>query len=420
MIATDTRNKLGIALAGDLRAVMQGKVAIAGEASYEAARQVFNGAVDRRPILFAFCQSARDVQEAVRAARAYGLPLSVRGGGHDWAGRALSHHGLVVDLSRMRQVDLAGLLTGGGYGPLLPRFGLALDNLLGAEIVLADGQIVFADSSQNSELFWAIRGGGGNFGVVTSLLVRLHPIEKVLAGFILFPLAEAMSVLTGYSKFASSAPEELSVIGGIVSASDGRPCVLLAPTWSGESKRGEEVVAGLEHLGTPLFAQLSWMKFQDLLALFDAQLVEGRHYFLRTRSLAALSTEAISQLIAAGNGRTSAHSVVLWHHSRGRATRIPVGATSFGVRAEHFMVEVICCWDPTSEKKSQHHRQWAEDLSKALAQIALPGGYPNMLGPDDSEQIPFAYGSNKERLMAAKERFDQDDVFSSATPLRVR
>jgi hypothetical protein len=124
---------------------------------------------------------------------------------------------------------LAGLLTGGGYGPLLPRFGLALDNLLGAEIVLADGQIVFVDSSQNSELFWAIRGGGGNFGVVTSMLVRLHPIEKVLAGFILFPLAEAMSVLTGYCKFASSAPEELSVIGGIVSAPDGKPCVLLAP-----------------------------------------------------------------------------------------------------------------------------------------------------------------------------------------------
>jgi FAD binding domain/Berberine and berberine like len=459
MIAAETRNKLGITVAKDLRAVMQGKVAIAGEASYDEARQVFNGAVDRRPKLFAFCESARDVQKAVRAARACGLPLSVRGGGHDWAGRALSHQGLVVDLSRMRQVEvdvrgrvatvaggaraidviaaagphglaavtgaagavgLAGLLTGGGYGPLLPRFGLALDNLLGAEVVLADGQIVFVDSSQNSELFWAIRGGGGNFGVVTSLLVRLHPIEKVLAGLILFPLAEAMSVLTGYCKFASSAPEELSVIGGIVSAPDGKPCVLLAPTWSGESKRGEEVVAGLLRLGTPLFTQLSWMTFQDLLALFDAQLVEGRHYFLRTRSLAALSTEAISELIAAGNARTSPHTVILWHHFRGRATRIPVGATSFGIRAEHFMVEVICCWDPTSEKKSQHHRQWAKDLSKTLAPMALPGGYPNMLGPDDSEQIPFAYGSNAERLMAAKNRFDQDEVFSSATPLPVR
>ena len=191
MIATDAKTILGIAVAKDFAAVMQGKVAIAGEASYEAARQVFNGAVDRRPKLFTFCESARDVQEAVRAARAHGLPLSVRGGGHDWAGRALSHQGLVVDLSRMRQVEvdartqvatvaggaraidviaaagphglaavtgasgtvgLAGLLTGGGYGPLLPRFGLALDNLLGAEIVLADGQIVFADSSQNSEL----------------------------------------------------------------------------------------------------------------------------------------------------------------------------------------------------------------------------------------------------------------------------
>src|SRR5260370_14960216 len=248
MTTKETRNRLGIQVAKDWRTVMQGKVAIAGEASYEGARQVFNGAVDRQPALFAFCESARDVQEAVCAARAYGLPISVRGGGHDWAGRALSDQGLVVDLSRMRQVEVdvrgrvatvaggalagdvfaaagphalaavtgvagivgfAGLLTGGGYGPLLPRFGLALDNLLGAEIVFADGQIVFADSSQNSELFWAIRGGGGNFGVVTSLLVRLHPIEKVLAGFILFPLAEAMLVLTGYCKFASLAPEEL-------------------------------------------------------------------------------------------------------------------------------------------------------------------------------------------------------------------
>jgi len=459
MITMDTRNKLGITVAKDLRTVMHGNVAIAGEGSYEAARQVFNGAVDRRPTLFAFCEGARDVQEAVRAARTHGLPLSVRGGGHDWAGRALSDHGLVVDLSRMRQVEVdvrgraatvaggalagdviaaagphglaavtvaagtvgfAGLLTGGGYGPLLPRFGLALDNLLGAEIVLADGQILFADSSQNSELFWAIRGGGGNFGVVTSMQVRLHPIEKVLAGFILFPLAEAMSVLTGYCKFASSAPEELSVIGGIVSAPDGKPCVLLAPTWSGESKRGEEVVAGLARLGTPLFTQLSWMKFQDLLAQFDGQLVEGRHYFLQTRSLTTLSTEAILEFIAAGNGRTSPHSVVFWHHLRGRATRIPLGDTSFGIRAEHFMVEVICCWDPTSQEKGELHRQWAEDLSKALAPMALPGGYPNMLGPDDSEQIPFAYGSNAERLIAAKKRFDPDDVFSSATPLRVR
>src|SRR5260370_11814445 len=303
MITTDTKNELGITVAKDLRAVMQGKVAIAGEASYEAARQVFNGAVDRRPKLFAFCESARDVQEAARAARAYGLPLSVRGGRPDWAGRALSHHGLVADLSRMRQVEVdvrgrvatvaggalagdviaatgphglapvtgaagavgfAGLLTGGGYGPLLPRFGFALDNLLGAEIVLADGQMVFADSSQNSELFWAIRGGGGNFGVVTSMLVRLHPVEKVLAGFILFPFAAAMSVLTGYCKFSSSAPEELSVIGGIVSAPDGKPCVLLAPTWSGESKRDEAVVAGLERVGRAVFTPPWWMKLPGL------------------------------------------------------------------------------------------------------------------------------------------------------------
>lgn len=147
---------------------------------------------------------------------------------------AAGSHGLAAVTGAAGTIGLAGLLTGGGYGPLLPRFGLALDNLLGAELVFADGQVVFADSSHNSELFWAIRGGG-NFGVVTSMLVRLHPIEKVLAGFILFPLDEATSVLTGYCKFASSAPDELSAIGGIVSATAGKPCVLLAPTRSGFS-----------------------------------------------------------------------------------------------------------------------------------------------------------------------------------------
>jgi len=346
MIATDTRYKLGIAVAIDFPAVMHGNVAIAGEASYEAARQVFNGAVDRRPMLFAFCESARDVREAVRAARAYGLfrcPCAVgarlggkgaeppwagsgslsgaasrggcsRRGCHSWGGAlagdviaAAGPRGLAAVTGAAGTVGFAGLLTGGGYGPLLPRFGLALDNLLGAEIVLADDQIVFAYSSQNSELFWAIRGGGGNFGVVTSLLVRLHPIEKVLAGFILFPLAEAMSVLTGYCKVASSAPEELSVIWGYCLRSGWQALRAVGAHVERGSKRGEELVAGLARLGTPLFTQLSWMKFQDLLALFDAQLVEGKHYFLRTRSFATLSTEAISEFISAASGRISPH-----------------------------------------------------------------------------------------------------------------
>src|SRR6266404_5181733 len=191
MITTDTTNKVGTTVAKDLRTVMQDKVAIAGEASYEAARQIFNGAVNRRPKLFAFCESARDVQEAVREGLVVGLSrmrqveVDVRGRIATVAGgaraidvnAAAGPHGLAAVTGAAGTVGLAGLLTGGGYGPLLPRFGLALDNLLGAEIVLADSQIVFADSSQNSELFWAIRGGGGNFGAVTSMLARLHPIE---------------------------------------------------------------------------------------------------------------------------------------------------------------------------------------------------------------------------------------------------
>ncbi len=342
-----------LAAAPYLRSVMQGNVLLPGDRAYTSARQIWNGAVDHRPALFALCKTVEDVQAAVRTARAHGLPLSVRGGGHDWAGRALRHDGLVIDLSGMRGVEvepqarvakvgggataidlitaaaphelaavtgtvgavgMVGMTLGGGYGPLTSRYGLALDNLLEAKVALADGQVVVANGLENTELFWALRGGGGNFGVVVSMSVRLHPIGKLLAGLILFPWSEAESVLRGYAEKVASAPDELAVIVGMLSGPDGEPVLFLAPTWSGEPSEGEQIIAGLQTLGTPMLVHIGPMSCSDLLAMYDAHVVNGRHYAVKTRWISAMTPEVISKLIAAGTNRTSPFTAIALHH----------------------------------------------------------------------------------------------------------
>ena len=446
----------GMAAAKELRAIMQGKVVLPGDAEYEGARRVWNGVVNREPALIALCETVQDIRAAVREARAQGLPLSVRGGGHDWAGRALRHNGLVIDLTRMRQVQvdtleqtavvaggatatdlmnaaaphglaavtgnvgavgMAGFLLAGGYGPLTTRFGLALDNLLGADVVLADGQLVTADATQNTDLFWALRGGGGNFGVVTSMRLRLHPVNEILAGIILFPWSEAESVLRGHAEIMASAPDELSVLVVLAPGQDGSPLVFLGPIWTGDPEKGREFMARLEGLGTPLLSQVGPMSYADLLRLYDAQAAEGRHYALKTRWLAELTPEIISEVVAAGTRRTSPFSMIALHHFHGPGTQIPVGATAFGLRQEHFLMEIIAAWDPNEKSESDAHRKWASDLFSVLAPHALPGGYPNFLTADDHEQIGAAYGKNAPRLRDIKWHYDPNNLFSSATPI---
>jgi hypothetical protein len=442
-----------LAAAHDLRVVMQGDVLLPGDCAYSSACQIWNGAVDHRPALFALCRTVEDVQAAVRTARAHGLPLSVRGGGHDWAGRALRHDGLVVDLSGMRGVEvdhqarvakvgggataidlisaaapyelaavtgtvgavgMVGMTLGGGYGPLTSRYGLALDNLLEAKVVLADGQVVVANGIENAELFWALRGGGGNFGVVVSISVRLHPIGKLLAGLILFPWSEAESILRGYAEKLASAPDELTVTVSMLSCPSGEPFLFLAPTWSGEPSAGEQIIAGLQTLGTPILVHVGPMSCSDLLAMHDTQVVNGRHYAVKTHWISAMTPEVISKLVAAGTGHTSPLSAITLHHFHGAATRVPLDATAFGLRREHFLVEITAAWEPGDNIAI--HQQWAQNLSRALAPAALPGGYPNLLGPEELDRIAQAYGDNIGRLQQVKRRFDPEWIFS-ATPL---
>jgi FAD/FMN-containing dehydrogenase len=448
--------KSAIAAAQELRAVMHGKVALPGDKAYASSRRIWNGAVDHRPALFALCEKAQDVQAAVYVARSYSLPLSVRGGGHDWAGRAICHNGLVIDLSQMRKVTvdaaakvamvaggataadvsatisqhglaavtgnvgavgMAGLLLGGGYGPLTTRFGLALDNLLSAEIVLADGRLVTADASQNTDLFWALRGGGGNFGVVTSMCLRLHPVGELLAGIILFPWSEAESVLRGHAEVMSSAPDELSVLAGLLPAPDGSTVAFIGPIWSGEPAQGQKIMARLQRLGTPIQTQISPMSYSDLIGLYDAQVVNGRFYALKTHWLADLTPDVISTVAATGAARTSPLSFIALHHFHGVGTQVAPDATAFGLRREHFLMEIVAAWDPSGNEDGAVHRQWVCDLSSAIAPLALPGGYPNFLTPDNREQLGSAYGGNASRLRDLKRRYDPENVFSSTIPL---
>ena len=441
--------------ARELCAMMTGSVLQEGDARYLSARDVWNGAIDRRPAIIAQCANTDDVQAAVRVARAYDIPMSVRGGGHDWAGRALREGGLVIDLREMRRVTvdastrtavteggarvgdlasaahryglapatgpvntfgMAGLTLGGGYGPLNGRAGLALDNLLGAEVILADGERVVTGPDDEPDLYWAIRGGGGNFGVVTALRYRLHPIPAVLAGLILFRAKDAPDVLGRYRELVALAPDRLTIQTGFLTGSDGFPMLFVFPTWSGELTSGHPHIAQVMRLGRPLSAQVGRMAYVDALALFDAHVANGRHYAIETQSLTEMTDEVVEVLLHGARAATSRHSGISIHHFHGAAARVPEQETAFALRKEHVMVEIIAGWDGATCYDGAVHRNWAHDVSDRLAPLALPGGYPPLLGPDQVERVRLAYGQNFPRVMALKRRYDPHNVFSSATP----
>ncbi|MFI0483585.1 FAD-binding oxidoreductase [Actinomadura sp. 9N215] len=420
---------------------------------YDRTRRVWNGAVTNRPALVVHARGTADVQAAVRAARDHGLPLSVRGGGHDWLGRGVRDGALVIDLAGMRRVEVdaqaavatvdggataadligaasphglsavtgtvgavgvAGLTLGGGYGLLNGRFGLALDNLLAADVVLADGRAVTADADHEAELFWAIRGGGGNFGVVTSMRHRLHRADPILAGTIFYPLPQAAAVLDRLNEVLSAAPDELTVAIAMLTGPGGAPGLGLLPAWSGDPAPGEAHIDRLRRLGSPAFAKVGPTTYSDLLHANDEQgETIGHHVACRTRSVPHLTPDTVSALVKAAATFTSPLSRVLCGQFHGAAARVPVESTAFGLRRNHIMATIISWWPPGD---AEPHQTWADAVSEALARDALPGGYPNGLSPDDTTQIADAYGPNATRLRAAKTRYDPSNTFT-ATPL---
>ena len=314
-----------------------GRVSLPGEDGYAAATAIWAKPVGPLPRAVVHCRTTEDVQLSIAIARDCGLPLSVRGGGHHWAGRALCA-GIVIDLSGMNGVSvdadhrsaiisggaraadlaavtdplhvaavtgtcsavgMAGLTLGGGYGPLIGRFGLALDNLLAAQVVLADGRTVVASRDNEEELFWALRGGGGNFGVVTAMRHRLHNLPSVRTGMLVYPFAEARAVLRRSADIAASSPEDLTVEFACVGGPDGKPVVIVLPTWCGATADGEARVAPFLKLGTLLAGSLEAMSYGTSLTLYDPYIVNGQRVFMETCWLPALDSAGIAAFIEA-------------------------------------------------------------------------------------------------------------------------
>lgn len=420
-----------------------------GDPGYADATTLWNGGVTTRPALVVRPRTAAEVAEAVTAAREAGVGLSVRGGGHDWAGRALREGGLVIDLGGMRDVrvdgdaavldggsragdvvaaaaphganvatgtagavGMAGLSLGGGYGPLLGTAGLAADNLLGAEVVLADGRL--ASTDDDPELLWALRGGGGNFGVVTRMRVRLHPDRGLVGGMALFPWDEAAKVLAGYAELTAGAPDGLTLLVEMSVVPDVGPCLLAVPVWSGEPELADAAIADVLRLGTPLTSSVGPTTQRDLLAQFDQAVPQGMHWDLRTRSVSALTPEVIDVLVRAADARPGPGAGIGVRQFHGAATRVGPDDTAFGRRDRHVLIEISAGRGP--DEDAGPYREWAEGVRAALAPHALPGGYPNFLLPDQTEQVAHAYGSHAARLIAVKQTYDPHHVFT-ATPL---
>jgi FAD/FMN-containing dehydrogenase len=436
---------------------LPGQVSLPGDDRYAAAIQIWAKQDGIMPRAVVHCRTAGDVQAAIRAARERDLPLSVRGGGHDWAGRALCD-GVVIDLCDMRSVvvgsdhrtamisggarasdvtaitdpfhlaavagsadcvGITGLALGGGYGPLIGRFGLALDNVLSAQTVLADGRIVSANPEQHPELFWALRGGGGNFGVVTTMQHRLHDLPSVHSGLLVYPFSEAKIVIERCAALATLAPEELTVQVGIGADPAGALMVLIIPTWCGLPKWGEAQVAPFLKLGTLLAGTVERKSYRALLATFEAHIAHGLHAVAETCWLPSLDSGSIDVFIHAMETAVSPGCAIFTHEFKGAASRVAADATAFGLRRDHVLVEVLASYQSDAIEDELRHRHWARVTREAFA-AALPGGYPNFLDRDDADRAASSYGCNAERLIRAKHRYDPDNVFSSAIPLPLR
>lgn len=391
--------------------VEAGRVVTEGP-EYDAAVTLWNGASGSRPALVVRCLDPADAQAAVRAARDGGLPLSVRGRGYDWAGRLLREGGVVVDLSGMRGVEVdpasatatvqggtsfgdvvaatepfglspvtgmvssvgaVGTTLGGGYGPLSGRFGLASDNIVAAEVVLADGSVVTADAEHETDLFWALHGGGGNFGVVTSLRIQLHPVPTVVNGLVMYPLGQARGVLEQLGPLLDAAPDELVVQVGVLTGPDGGAVLTANPIWTGDQDAGQVPVEEFTRLGTPVMAQVSRASYGQMLGQFDGHFPDGRHVAMRARNVPSLTPPAVvAALDHAGSTRTSLLSTIFTHHFHGAASRIPLASTAVGSRRPHQVIEVVVTWESDDDAGAQH-TAWADDISARLAPESVPG-----------------------------------------------
>ncbi|MCM8749774.1 FAD-binding oxidoreductase [Thermomicrobiaceae bacterium CFH 74404] len=455
---TGMRGALSDQAIGVLAETFRGNLIRPGDAEYDAARRIWNGMIDRRPALIARCAGPADVMDGVRFARQHGLPLAVRSGGHNVAGTALCDDGIVLDLSGMRGVrvdpirrtvrvqagvtngdldretqafglavtsgiasttGLAGLTLGGGVGWLMRRFGLTCDNLLSADLVTAEGQLITVSPDTYDDLFWAIRGGGGNFGVVTEFEYRLHPLgPNVVAGLVLHPAKHARDALRFYRDFVREAPDALGAIVNLRHAPPapwipaelhGAPVIAMTVCYAGPVDEALVELAPLKRFGSPLVDTIERTRYLSHQRLFDPTVPSGWRYYWKSHYLHELSDQVIDVLVTHAWRDTSPLSYTLIPLMGGAVSRVAPDATAFVGRDGAHLININAVWtDPTEDDE---HIAWAREFFAATEPFSTGGVYVNFLGNEGEARVRAAYGANYARLAEIKRRYDPENVF---------
>lgn len=439
-----------VAVPDAVRAGFSGVLIAPGDPGYDEARAVHNGMIDKRPALIARCQNTADVVDAVNLGREAGLEISVRGGGHNVAGRAVTDGGLMIDLSLMKgtkvlpkerrahaqagltwaeynrathlfgqattggaisTTGVAGLTLGGGIGWLQSKYGMAVDNLISVEVVTAAGEVVTASEDENPGLFWGMRGGGGNLGVATSFEFRTHPVSTVLGGIIAHPLANAVPVFQAYRDACDAAPDELTIFCALVHAPDGSGHKIAAVPLChcGDPDVAENDVKALREFGPPLIDMVDRMPYPVQNTLLDEGFPRGARNYWKSMFFTELTDEVVQIMVDAYEKVPSAMSGLAIEHFHGAVSRVPADATAFPHREPGYNLVIAGEWlDPAEDDVNI---AWVRDLYAALAPHRADRVYVNYLGDDDGDRVRNAYGANYDRLLALKREWDPNNLF---------
>jgi len=450
MTLNGSQTALGAPHISALRSGIRGAVLLSGEENYETARRVWNGNVDRRPALIVQCMGAPDVQRTVAFAKERDLLISIRGGGHSAPGYGTNDGGIVIDLSAMKAISvdpirrtaraeggvlwrdldaatqahglattggtvsntgIGGLTLGGGLGWLGGKHGLTIDNLISAEVVTADGQLCKASLTDHPDLFWALRGGGGNFGVVTAFEYQLHPVGQVLGGMVLYPLEQAAAVLRFYRNFCPTLPDEAEAYAALLTSPEGVPVAALLLGYNGPIDEGEKALAPARRFGTPLADLVAPMAYCARQSMLDVPFAEhGLHRYWRSAFTEHLSDALIDELVAAATRFSSPLSSLILFYLHGAGARVPATETAFSARRAQWDFDAIGQWAEGSQ--SATHIAWVRDTWSRVESHLKGSVYINHVAADDlPEKVRASFGDNYQRLRQLKAKFDPTNLF---------
>jgi FAD/FMN-containing dehydrogenase len=432
----------------EFRNSFRGEIIRPDDGGYEKARKIWNASVEKHPGIISRCSGVADVVGAVNFAQENALLVAVRGGGHDVGGRALCDGGLVVDLSRTKGIHvepasrtarvqggatlgdvdhethafglavpagiisktgIAGLTLGGGVGWLIRKFGMTIDNVLSFEVVNAEGKVLTAREGENDDLFWALRGGGGNFGVVTSFEFRAHPVSTVLGGLLVYPRVAAIEVLRFFRDFMQSAPDELTVYAALLHTPDGAPVVGVIACYCGDVAEGQRALSPLRGFGSAAMDTIQPLPFPAMQSLLDAFFPDGNYNYWKSTMQRELSDDAISVILDHTNKMSSPLSMVVVEYYGGAAGRVGASDTAFPHRHLPWDILIAAQWANPAE--SSQHRAWARGLADALRPFSSGAYLLSALDQEADEVINAAFGANLPRLAALKKKYDPTNFF---------